>query len=93
MSKTIGRFTYRVTKMKKGDDSPFDSYVEITLDHYGKNNDGVPMISPTLVTENEIDLHIQLLKSDLDSVGKRAKAAILRAKEETMSIVRAQIPN
>lgn len=90
MSKTIEQFNYRVIKMAKGDNLPFDPYVEIVLDHCSRNDDDTPIISPKLMTEEEIDWHIQQLKVDLDAIGKRAKAALLKAKAETKSIVQSR---
>ena len=87
MSKTIKQFDYRTIKMKKGDRLPFNPHVEIVLDHWVEQNNDTPIISPALMSEAEIDGHIQLLKIDLDAVGKRAKAALLRAKAETTTIV------
>lgn len=87
MSKTIKQFEFQVIKMPKGDGLPFNPHVEITLDHWMRNGDGSPIISPHLMTSDEIDFHIQQLKVDLDAVGKRAKAALLRAQNETISII------
>lgn len=88
MSNTIKQFDYLIVKMKNGDKLPIDPHVEIVLDHWMKqNNDDTPIISPHLMSESEIDSHIQQLKINLDAVGKRAKAALLRAKAETKIIV------
>lgn len=94
MSKTIKQFDYQVIKMKKEDTLPFDPHIEIVLDHWvSQKNNSTPIISPHLMSETEIDGHIQQLKIDLDAVGKRAKAALLRAKEETMTIVSSRNSN
>lgn len=88
MSNTIKKFDYRIIKMKKGDKLPFNPHVEIVLQQWTSNkDDSTPIISPNLMTEAEIDWHIQQYKADLDAVGKKAKAALLRAKDETRSFV------
>lgn len=86
MSKTIKQFDYRIIKMKKEDTLPFSPHIEIVLDHWVEQNNNTPIISSALMSEAEIDGHIQLLKIDLDAVGKKAKAALLRAKTETTTI-------
>ena len=58
-----------------------------------QNNNDTPIIFPHLMTEGEIDSHIQQLKIDLDAVGKRAKAALLRAKDETKLFVQSRNSN
>lgn len=91
MSKTIRQFDYRVYKMKKTDTLPNDPIVQIILEHWMRDSGGdAPIISPHLMTEGEIDEHIQALKADLDAVGKRAKAALAQAKTETRAIVSAR---
>lgn len=86
MSNTIGQFDYRIETMKKGDSLPFDPQVHIELKRWGMKGD-VPVISPTLMSEAEIDEQIKFMKDDLDAVGKRAKAALRQAREKTKTIV------
>jgi hypothetical protein len=93
MSKTIKQFDYSIVKMAKGDNLPFNPHVEIVLDHWLGDGNGTPIISPHLMTEGEIDGHIQQLKLDLDAVGKRAKAALLRATEKTKLLVQRRNSN
>ena len=85
MSKTIGQFSFHIVKMSKADKGPFNPIVTITLDHYSANKDEMPTVSPHLMTEKEIEFHIQALKDDLDAVGKKAKAALRKAKDEARS--------
>ena len=92
MGNTIGQFDYSIKTMKKGDSLPFDPQVHIELKHWGMNGD-IPVISPTLMSEAEIDEQIKFMKVDLDAVGKRAKAALVRAKEQTKAIVAARAPD
>ncbi|WP_277583854.1 hypothetical protein [Pelomonas aquatica] len=73
--------------MKKGDSLPFDPQVHIELKRWGMNRD-VPVISPALMSEAEIDEQIKFMKDDLDAVGKRAKAALVRAKQRTIDLVK-----
>ena len=54
------------------------------------DNDDAPVISPHLMTKVEIDDHIEQLKADLDSVGKKAKLALLQAEIRTKAIVSAR---
>jgi hypothetical protein len=92
MGSTIGQFEYSIATMKKGDSLPFDPQVHIELKHWGTNGD-IPVCSPTLMSEAEIDEQINFMKQDLDAVGKRAKAALVRAKEQTKAIVSARSPD
>jgi hypothetical protein len=88
--KTIGQFDYRIFKMRKDDSVPFTPIVEVLLQHWKTGNlDNTPTISPHLMTEEEIDDHIQALKADLDAIGNKAKSALLRAKEGTAAIGKA----
>ena len=75
MANTIGKFGYRVMGGKKTMTSPI---AVVVLQSYS-DQDGSPCISPYLMTNREIDEHIQALKSDLDEVGKRARAALAKA--------------
>src|SRR5688572_15396151 len=87
MSKTIKRFEYRIHKMREPDLVPNSPIVEIILVRWTTYEDNTPIISPHLMTEGEIDEHIGALKAELDSVGRRAKAALQQAKQATMKMV------
>lgn len=87
MSKTIQQFDYQIVKMAKGDDLPFNPHVEIVLDHWTSKDNGPPIISPRLMSDGEIDEYVEQLKADIGAVGKRAKDALSRAKDETKAIV------
>lgn len=87
MSTTIKKFDYRVIKMKKVDTLPLDPYVEVVLAEEMKRQSGEMLVSSHLTSEAEIDRHIRDLKADLDSVGRKAKAALARARAETLDIV------
>lgn len=79
MNKTIGKFGYTIAKMKKSDNQPFRPIVHIYLKKYTTEEDGVPLVTPELMVEEEINWHIKALKDDLDNVGRKAKAALIRA--------------
>ena len=82
MAKTVGRFDYRILAPKKGD-RPFNAIVHIVPKTYSSNEDGWPLLSPQLMTEQEIDWHVQAYKEDLDRVGRLAKRALQRANKRT----------
>ena len=83
MTKTIGVFSYRIFAPKKGDYS-FNAIVHIVPKTYWTAKDGLPILSPQLMTEQEIDWHVQALKEDLDHVGRLAKRALKHANERTL---------
>lgn len=87
MSSTIGRFDYKIIKMRKTGDRPFDPIVILQLGRWSSADVHVPRISPHLMSDVEIDSYIAELKADLDAVGRRAKKALTRAKTETLKIV------
>ncbi len=64
-----------------------DAFVEIVITEEMTNQNGEMLVSSLLMSEAEIDRHVQDLKADLDSLGKRAKAALVRAKAESPDIV------
>jgi hypothetical protein len=76
MPNTIGRFDYRLLS---GDKALMTPMAHICLKAWSPRDDGGINISATL-TEVEIDGYVDALKADLDSVAKRAKSAIKRAK-------------
>ena len=93
MSNTIGQFSYAVTKMDKSDSLPFDPFVVINLQHWGKETaSGAPIVSANLASESEIDEHIRNLKADLDAVGQKAKRDLQNARRKTKEIVSARTP-
>lgn len=85
MAKTVGRFTYRIHAPKKGD-MPFKAFkaiVHIVPKTYSTDEERRPLLSPELMTEQEIDWHVQAYKEDLDRVGRIAKRALQRANQKT----------
>jgi len=86
MGKTIGQFAYDIIKMDGREQIPFNPIVTIMLDHFCQSEiSRMPTVSPHLMTESEIDDHIQALKDDLDVVGKKAKLALRKALEAAHS--------
>ena len=77
MAKTIGAFDYRIHKPKIGGTS-FPATVHIIPKDYTTEEDGWPLLSPELTSEQEIDEYVQACKEDLDHVGRLAKRAFLR---------------
>ena len=84
MAKTIGRFWYRILAPKKGAKIPFDPIVHIIPKVYTQDDEGRVRLSPNLMTEGEIDHHIQAYKDDLDHVGRLAKRALRRERKKTL---------
>ena len=82
MAKTVGTFDYRIRAPKQGD-MPFNAIVHIVPKTYSTGKEGWPLLSPQLMSEQEIDWHVQAYKEDLDRVGKLAKRALQRANKRT----------
>ena len=78
VAKTIGRFWYRILAPNK-DGYPFNPIVHIVPKVHTQDAKGKILLSPNLMTEGEIDYHIQAYKDDLDHVGRLAKEALRRA--------------
>ncbi len=83
MANTIGRFWYAIRSPKKGD-PPMNAIVNIVPKVYSRNADGQIHLSPDLMTDGEIDWHIQAYKDDLDHVGRLAKRALRQANKKTL---------
>lgn len=92
MTGTIGRFTYKIIAPRK-EDMPFNAIVQVGPKMWSTDEDDWPILSPNLMTEAEIDHHINALKADLDKVGRLAKKALKRANEKTMALVSARKAN
>ena len=94
MGKTIGQFGYRIRAPKKRRGVsfiPFKAIVHVVPTHYSKDEDGWPRLSPELMSEQEIDGHLQELKKDLDRVGRLAKRALQRANQRTHELTKTEI--
>ena len=79
MAKTIGHFDYECFGGPDDEEIglPTSPVVRLHLKDWSQwEKDGPPGISPNLMTEQEIDTHIVLLKADLDAVGAAAKRAL-----------------
>jgi len=69
MSKnTIGQFDFAVTSLDGKSKIQFDPWVVIELKRSGKTANGIPVISPHLMSDAEIDEHVAALGPDLDAV-------------------------
>ena len=79
--------------MKKSDKLPFNPVVHICLQKWSTQSDGTPIFTPQLMTEGEIDWYVKELKDDLDSVGRKAKAALVKANTSIQRIVSDRISN
>lgn len=88
MTKTIGKFGYALRAPKKGD-RPMNAIINIVPRSYSRRVDGEIHLSSDLMSEGEIDWHIQAYKDDLDRVGKLAKRALRRANKRTLGRLRA----
>jgi hypothetical protein len=74
MTSTIEQFGYRVR-------GSVNAEAHIVLTNFTKLNDGSIAITAGM-TALEIDTNVQLLKDDLDRVGRLAKAAVLKVKSK-----------
>ena len=57
--------------------------VHIVPKSYSDDKDGWPLLSPSLISEQEIDWYVQAYKEDLTHVGRLAKRALQRANTRT----------
>lgn len=80
MTNTIGRLDFELTAMprvRKSDELPFSPFVNLCLaTRCGDTRHGFPLISPRLMTHQEVDEYVCALKADLDAVALRAKRAL-----------------
>ena len=81
MAKTIGRVDFELTEMPKvraPGQLPFKPFVNFCAAHSGGvTHDGqLPLLSPQLMTAQEIDEFVSALKADLDAAARRAKRAL-----------------
>jgi histone H3/H4 len=88
MRSTTGKIDFDVSEMGKNDSLPFDPIVRLCFKSYGDTTaDGSPLLSPKLLSDQEIDEYVQLLKADLDNVASKAKHALASAKRRTLNLV------
>ena len=81
MGNRLWRFDCEILDGRKGQHST-SAVILIRLARWIKTEGGQVIISPELMTAEEIDLHIDELKKDLDAVAKKAKAALQEAKSD-----------
>jgi hypothetical protein len=82
MTNTIGRFDFETVEADKENLLQFGPTIRLSLKFFGTTSDGIPTISPDLMSEGEIDYYVTQLKADLDAVGKLAKAKLKKSKEK-----------
>ena len=75
MAKTVCTFSYRILSPKKGD-RPFNAIVHIIPKNYSLDKDEWPLLSPQLMTEQEIDWHVEAYEADLEHVGRACEARL-----------------
>lgn len=74
MSKIIGQFGIRVTRMEKADELPFNPFLQVVVAQWSCNQDErAPIISANLMSDAEIDEHFNNLVADLEATRKWAK--------------------
>ena len=81
MANTIGRVDFELTAMPKvlpPGQEPFQPFINFCAAHSGGvTHDGqLPLLSPRLMSAEEIDEFVSALKKDLDAVARRAKRAL-----------------
>ena len=71
---------------------PSNPIVFLNLRYWGSDGEGdAPHVSPSLMSEQEIDDYIKVLKADLDAVGKRAKRALTNARAAALKMAAERI--
>ena len=79
-------FGYRLVAPEEGA-YPFTPFVEIVLEAYFVESDATPCLTGQLMTDQEIDERVRILKNDLDRVASLAKEARSRAHKKTLGSV------
>jgi hypothetical protein len=90
MSETTAEFDFLVIQPDEATQIPFNPHIEIVLSNrfrFTASDELHKRLSGHLMTEGEIDERIQTLKNGLDTLGERAKLALLRAQSETLAMV------
>ena len=85
MAKTVGVFDFQIWgggEIKTGE-LPSMPVVALRLKRFTKWETGVPIITPQLAIEGEIDAQVRLLQADLEAAGERAKAALRKAQSRS----------
>ncbi len=82
MKETVGIFDYDLKEEPKDSQTPFPPQIFLCLKRWGKTTqDGAPIFSSSLMTDQEIDFYVQKLKEDLEAVATAAKSALKKAKQ------------
>ena len=70
MKRLLGAIKYIIHKQSRT--------VHIVVGQHTTDEDGRIHLTPELISEGEIDTHIEFLKNDLDEAGRLAKKALKR---------------
>ena len=81
MGSRLRQFDYKILGGRKAE-YPTSAVAQIRLARWTETEGGAVQVSPDLMTSEEIDLHVDALKKDLDAVAKNAKAALRKANPE-----------
>ena len=79
----MATLSYKLYASKKGD-LPVTPFVHIILKSYSSREDRIPLLSPQLMTDREIDESVNYLKSQLDHIARLSKKALKRARFKTL---------
>lgn len=78
MGTELKKFEYKIHKRAGS--------VHVVLASHSTDEDGAILITPELMSEEEINAQIQLLKANLDNVGTRAKRALRNANTKPIQL-------
>lgn len=82
MASTIGTFDSFVIAPQK-DELPFFPIARLYLQMWSHNEGkNLPLITPRLMNDKEIDYWVDALKRELDRAGRKAKGDLKRANEK-----------
>ena len=64
-------------------------HVHITLNYFGRHErKSLPLLSPELINDTEIDVHVDMLIEQLNRVRKNAKKALSKAKVKQQQLMK-----
>lgn len=79
MRSHIHKFSF-ISFAPQKDDMPFKPFLKLTLDNWSETETGLITFTPDLISVQEIDATIKVLKKDLDRVGQMAKLELEKLK-------------
>jgi len=77
----MAKIDYLKIAWKKGE-PPFNPIIRLWLSEYSKDKEEHILLSPDLMTDSEIDYNVDRLIAQLNVVRRKAKKALLKAKQE-----------